>query len=183
MIASLLLASGSMILQSELETHALNVDTTLGILPGWLSFGKDITSTMDSYFSHAPNGSTNIDIWSYTAKLENLVVSSNPNHRFVVEDMVWNPFVVTVQSSALTTTDGSIPANNISYVGNTRVGTGKALTAAPTVSSDIGTAPVTFVARDNDEWLSLFAQEITLKVNIPPAQKPWEYAGTLTFTY
>jgi hypothetical protein len=34
MIASLLLASGSMILQSELETHALNVDTTLGILPG-----------------------------------------------------------------------------------------------------------------------------------------------------
>ena len=77
----------------------------------------------------------------------------------------------------------TIPKAGIGYTGTTRFGTGKALTQAPTSAVDIGTAPVTFVARTNASGISKFAQEITLKVAIPAAQGPGAYTGLLTFTY
>jgi hypothetical protein len=77
----------------------------------------------------------------------------------------------------------TIAKANIGYTGTARFGTGKALTVSPTSAADIGTAPVTFVARANNSWISKFSQEITLKVAVPAAQAPGAYTGLLTFTY
>lgn len=173
----------ALLVQSKWETHAMDVNTTLGIVPGSLLFEKDTSGVMDSYFAHSPSTLPAIDIGSYSVNLQANTVSSSPNHRFMISDMAWSAFMVTLQSSALTTVWWSIDASKIGYTGTNRLGTGKTLTVAPTSASDIGTAPVTFVARNDDAWLSLYAQEITLKVNIPAAQKPGTYTGIIIFTY
>lgn len=158
-------------------------NTTLWITAGVFSFTKDTTSTMDSYFSHWPNATTAISIWSYVSSISAISANSSGDHRFTVSDMVWNTFAITIQSSALTTGALSIPAANIWYTGTTRLGTGKVLVAAPTSAVDIWTAPVTFVSRTNNSGLSSFSQEITLKVAVPAAQAPGAYTGVITFTY
>jgi hypothetical protein len=138
---------------------------------------------MDSYFSHAPNIATSIDLGTHAASMTTSSVSSSTNHRFTVSDLLGAAFTVTIQSSALTVAGGSIPAANVGYDGTAWLGVGKALTAAPITAVDIGTAPVTFVARNDATGLSQFSQEITLKVSVPAAQKPGSYAGVITFTY
>lgn len=173
------------------QTNAANTatNTTLGIRTGVLSFYKDTGTTMNSYFSAAnPNSSETIDIGTYDASLSAIAAASSGDHRFTVSDLRGKSFTITVQSSNLIGTDEdanavSIAATNVSYTGTTRVGTGKALTAAPTAAADIGTAPVTFVARTNSQGVSKFSQEITLKVAVPAAQTPASYTGLLTFTY
>ena len=62
------------------------------------------------------------------------------------------------------------------------MGTGYALTATGTQDTSLA-SPVTFVARANTSGLSLFAQEITLKVAIPGSAGAGSYTGVLTFTY
>jgi len=159
-------------------------NTTLGIRTGVLSFYKDTTTAMDTYFSHSGNQSASIDIGTYDASLAVISAASNSDHRFTISDLEGSSFTVTVQSSDLTASGSlSIAANTVGYTGTTRYGTGKALTSAPTSAADIGTAPVTFVARTNNSGVSKFAQEITLKVAIPAAQAPESYTGMLTFTY
>jgi len=173
------------------QTNAANTatNTTLGIRTGVLSFYKDTGTSMNSYFSATnPNASLTIDIGTYDASLNAIDAASSGDHRFTVSDLRGKSFTITVQSSSLNGTDEdaqpvTIAANTVSYTGTTRAGTGKALTAAPTSAADIGTAPVTFVARTNSSWVSKFAQEITLKVAIPAAQTPAAYTGLLTFTY
>lgn len=173
------------------QTNAANTatNTTLGIRTGVLSFYKDTGTSMNSYFSASnPNANTTIDIGTYDASLSAIAAASSGDHRFTVSDLRGKSFTITVQSSSLNGTDEdtnpvSIAASNVSYTGTARLGTGKALTAAPTSAADIGTAPVTFVARANSSWVSKFAQEITLKVAIPAAQTPASYTGLLTFTY
>lgn len=167
--------------RSSAATSTTN--TTLGITPGTFSFIKDVGATMDSYFSHGPNAWTSIDIGTYAASVTTTSASSEGNHRFTVSDLLGNAFSVTLQSSALTIAWASIPASAIGYTGTAWLGTGQVLTAAPTSAVDIGTNPVTFVARNNADGLSLFSQEITIKVAIPAAQKPGSYTGLLTFTY
>lgn len=167
--------------QSSAATSTTN--TTLGITAGSFSFTKDVGTTMDSYFSHSPSASATIDIGTYAANITATAVSSAGNHRFTVSDLLGSAFTVTIQSSALTVAGGSIPATAIGYTGTAWLGTGKALTAAPTSAVDIGTAPVTFVARNDATGLSAFSQEITLKVAVPAAQKPGSYTGVITFTY
>lgn len=143
---------------------------------------------MDSYFSHAANTATAMDIGTYAADISAISASSTGNHRFTVADLAGRAFTITLQSSDLTalTASGdalSIPKAGIGYTGTARLGTGKALVAAPTTAADIGTAPVTFVARTNNLGVSKFSQEITLKVAVPAAQAPGAYTGLLTFTY
>jgi hypothetical protein len=139
---------------------------------------------MDFYFSHSPNSTTTIDIGTYDASLTPIAAASSGDHRFTVSDMAGKSFTVTVQSSALTASGvTAIPANTVGYTGTTRYGTGKALTSAPTGGADIGSSPVTFVARANNSGISKFSQEIALTVAIPAAQAPESYTGTLTFTY
>lgn len=159
-------------------------NTTLGITAGVLSFYKDTGATMDSYFSHSANAATAIDIGTYSASISAQNAQSSGDHRFTVSDLLGSSFTVTLQSSALTASGGlSIAADLVSYTGTTRLGTGKALTASPTSAADIGTAPVTFVARADNSGVSQFSQEVTLKVTIPAAQGPGAYTGLLTFTY
>ena len=158
-------------------------NTTLGITAGAFSFTKDVGTTMNTYFGHSPNVATSIDIGTYAANIATTSVSSNGTHRFTASDLLGSAFTVTIQSSALTVAGGSIPASAIGYTGTTWFGTGKALTAAPTSAVDIGTAPVTFVSRNDATGLSAFSQEITLKVAAPAAQKPGSYTGVITFTY
>jgi len=138
---------------------------------------------MDSHFSHAANQAEAIDIGSYDASLSTIDAASSGDHRFTISDMAGKSFTVSVQSSSLTAPDGTIPATAVGYTGTTWLGTGKTLTASPTSAADIGTAPVTFVARTNNSGISKFSQEITLKVTIPAAQAPDAYTGLLTFTY
>lgn len=157
--------------------------TTLGIHTGTFLFFKDTGTDMNSYFSHSPNADTEIDMGNYDASLSIINAASSGDHRFTVSDMIGNSFTVTVQTSDLTASGGLfIPAANIGYTGTVRTGTGKTLTAAPTGTADISSA-VTFVARANNSGLSKYSQEITLLVNIPAAQAPENYTGTLTFTY
>lgn len=166
-------------------TFATNsaTNTTLGITAGAFGFSKDLTSDMDSYFGHAPNPSASIDIWNYWVSLSEIAAASSGDHRFTVSDMLWAPFTITLQSSALTASGVSdIPASAVTYTGTDWLGTGKALTATGTPNTSLAT-PVTFVARTNGSWLSKFSQEITLKVQIPAAQAPASYTGELTFTY
>jgi len=158
-------------------------NTSLWITAGVLSFSKDLSSDMNSYFGGSPNASASIDIGSYSASIAAISASSDGDHRFTVSDMLGESFTVTIQSSAMTATEGTIAASNIWYTGTDRLGTGVALTASPTSAVDIGTAPVTFVARNNTDGLSLFAQEITLQVSVPAAQTPGSYTGLITFTY
>ena len=161
-----------------------STDVTLGILPWSLSFTKDTGSSMNSYFGHEPDNTNSIDIGQHAPSLEAINISSVGNHRFTISDMLGSPFIITIQSSAfISTWWDSIAATNIGYTGTNRLGTGKTLTAAPTIVADIGTSPVTFVARENNSGLSLFSQEITLKVAVPAAQAPWSYTGVITFTY
>lgn len=171
----------SLIQESLAATTTTN--TTLWITAGTFSFTKDTTAAMDSYFSHWPNSNAAISIWSYISSISAISANSSGDHRFTVSDMVWNSFSITMQSSALTTWGLSIAAANIWYTWTTRFGTGKALIAAPTTAVDIWTAPVTFVSRTNNSGLSLFSQEITLKVAVPAAQAPGAYTGVITFTY
>jgi hypothetical protein len=165
-----------------------NTNTTLGITSGVLSFFKDTGAAMDSYFAHAANAATAIDIGTYAADINAISALSTGNHRFTVSDLAGKSFTVTLQSSDLTALDYSgatvtIPKAGIGYTGTTRFGTGKALTASPILAADIGTAPVTFVSRANHSGISKFSQEITLKVAVPAAQAPGAYTGLLTFTY
>lgn len=182
LIAALLGTITSIFLDESLAATT-TTNTTLWITAGTFSFTKDTTASMDSYFSHWPNANASIDIWSYASNISAISASSSGNHRFTVSDMLWAAFTVTIQSSALTTWWNTIAANNIGYTGTNRLGTGKALTASPTSAVDIWTAPVTFVARNDASWLSVYAQEITLKVAIPAAQKPGSYTWVITFTY
>jgi len=172
------------------QTNAANTatNTTLGIRTGVLSFYKDTWTQMDSYFGHTANGSNTIDIGTYDASLDTISAASAGDHRFTVSDLRGKSFTITLQSSALNGIDEdsqavNISAANVSYTGTTRFGTGKALTAAPISAADIGTSPVTFVARANSQGVSKFSQEITLKVAVPAAQTPASYTGLLTFTY
>ncbi len=167
--------------RSSAATSTTN--TTLGITAGTFTFLKDVTTNMDSYFSHSPNAWASIDIGTYAASVTTTSASSAGDHRFTVSDLLGNAFAVTLQSSALTIAWASIPASAIGYTGTAWLGTGQALTSAPTSAVDIGTNPITFVARNNADGLSLFSQEITIKVAIPAAQKPGSYTGLLTFTY
>jgi len=158
-------------------------NTTLGITVWTFGFTKDTWSSMNSYFSHAANQQENIDIGSYVASLEEIAAASAGDHRFTVSDMLWSAFTVTLQSSALTASwVTSIPATAITYTWTNRLGTGKALTATWTPNTPLN-SPVTFVARNDNTWLSKFSQEITLKVQIPAAQAPASYTGQLIFTY
>lgn len=158
-------------------------NTTLWIIAGSFSFTKDTTAGMNTYFGHAPNASGSVDLGSYASSVSAVSAASAGNHRFTVTDLLGSSFTVTIQSSALTTTWGTIAASAIGYTGTAWLGTGQALVAAPTSAVDIGTAPVTFVSRTNANGLSQFSQEITLKVAIPAAQKPGSYTGVITFTY
>ena len=165
-----------------------NTNTTLGIRTGVLSFYKDTTAAMNSYFSHTGNISTAIDIGTYDASVSTQNAQSSGDHRFTISDLLGKSFVVQLLSSDLTALDASggtltIPKAGIGYTGTTRFGTGKALTAAPTSAADIGTTAVTFVSRANHSGVSVFSQEITLKVAVPAAQGPGSYTGLLTFTY
>ena len=160
-----------------------STNTTLGITVGTFSFSKDTWTSMNSYFSHAANVWSNIDIGSYAASLEEISAASAGDHRFTVSDMLWSAFTITLQSSALTASGVTdIPATAVSYTGTDRLGTGKALTATWAPNTSLNT-PVTFVARNDSSWLSKFSQEITLKVQIPAAQAPASYTGQLIFTY
>lgn len=168
------------------QTNAANstTNTTLGIRTGALSFYKDTGTTMNTYFGHGPNTSTTIDIGTYDASITAFNAYSSGDHRFTISDLAGKSFTVTLQSSALTASGGlSIPATAIGYTGTARTGAGKALTSAPTSAADIGTSPVTFVARSNNSGVSKYSQEITLTVAVPAAQGPESYTGLLTFTY
>jgi hypothetical protein len=181
---ALLCASVSLLVLSKSSAGNLSTNTTLWILPWSLTFIKDTTTNMDSYFSHSPDSSSSMNIWQYGSKIWSIIAASTWNHRFTISDMLGGSFVITIQSTALNSTWwNTISANNIWYTGTTRLWTWKTLTAAPIYSTDIWTAPVTFVSRENNSGLSLFSQEIILKVNIPPAQKPWSYTWSITFTY
>ena len=188
-VCSTLIVAGAAILnlgQSFAANTATN--TTLGIRVGVLNFFKDTGSDMLSYFGHAANTNTAIDIGTYDSSLDAISAASSGDHRFTVSDLKGSAFTVTLQSSDLTALDASgatvtIPKAGIGYTGTARMGTGKSLTAAPTTAADIGTAPVTFVDRTNHSGTSKFAQEITLKVAVPAAQAPGAYTGLLTFTY
>ena len=158
--------------------------TLLGIRSGVLMFYKDTGIAMDTYFSHSGNQSESIDIGTYDASLSPIPAASSGDHRFTISDLKGKSFTVTLQSSDMTASGGLIIANsNVGYTGTTRNGTGNALTSAPTSAADIGTAPVTFVARTNNAGTSKYSQEITLTVGIPAAQAPETYTGMLTFTY
>ena len=171
----------SLIQESFAATTTTN--TTLWITAGTFSFTKDTTASMDSYFWHWPNVNDSINIWSYISSILDISANSSGDHRFTLSDMIGSSFTVTMQSSSLTTAWESIPANKIWYTWTTRFGTWKTLTAAPTSAVDIWTAPITFVSRANNSGLSLFSQEITLKVAVPAAQAPGSYTGVITFTY
>ena len=172
------------ILWNNIFANTTTTHTSLWITAGVLSFYKDTTTAMNGYFGwSSPNTASSIDIGTYSASLTQISASSDPDHRFTVSDMLWEAFTVTIQSSAMTSLDGTIPAANIWYTGTNREGTWAALTAEPTWAVDIGTAPVTFVSRNNADGLSVFAQEITLTVNVPAAQTPGSYTGLITFTY
>lgn len=183
-IIAILCASISLLILSKSLADNFSTNTTLGILPWSLSFSKDISSSMDTYFGHSPDTSSSMDIWQHSSSIQNIVAASTGNHRFTLSDMIWATFVVTMQSSALNSSWwNSIPSANIWYTWSAWLGTGKELTAAPIFATDIWTSPVTFVARENGLWLSLFSQEIILRVNIPAAQSPGSYSWVITFTY
>lgn len=188
-LSTLIVAAFAILTIGNTNAANTNTNTTLGIRTGVLSFYKDTGTTMNSYFAAAnPSSSTTIDIGTYDASLSAIAAASSGDHRFTVSDLRGKSFTITVQSSSLNGTDEnsnavSIAASTVSYTGTARAGTGKALTASPTSAADIGTAPVTFVARANSSGVSKFAQEITLKVAVPAAQTPASYTGLLTFTY
>lgn len=182
LIVSLLVTITSIFID-ESSAATTTTNTTLWITAGSFSFTKDTTASMDSYFSHSANAATAISIWSYESSISAISAISSGNHRFTASDMLGSSFTVTMQSSALTIAGDSIPAANIWYTWTTRFGTWKTLTAAPTSAVDIWTSPVTFVSRANNSGLSLFSQEITLKVAVPAAQAPGSYTGVITFTY
>jgi len=187
-LSTLIVAAFAILTIGNTNAATSNTNTTLGIRTWVLSFYKDTGTTMNSYFSHSPSTATTIDIGTYDASLDAISAASSGYHRFTVSDLRGKSFTITVQSSALNGVDEdsqavTIAANTVSYTGTTRFGTGKALTSAPTSAADIGTAPVTFVARANSSGVSKFSQEITLKVAVPAAQTPAAYTGLLTFTY
>lgn len=166
-------------------------NTTLGVTAWSFAFSKDVGASMSGYFTSAGyatritgNTSASIDIGSYSASLAEIAAASSGDHRFTVSDMLGASFTVTIQSSALTASGViSIGSGAVTYSGSSAwVGTGKALTATGANNTSLAT-PVTFVSRTNNSWLSLFSQDITLKVQIPAAQAPASYTGQLTFTY
>ena len=124
-----------------------------------------------------------MDIGTYTASLSDISASSANDHRFEIYDMLGLAFTVTMQSSALVASNGTIPAANIGYQGSAWSGSGKPLTAAPVGAVDIGSNPVTFVSRNDNSGVSKYHQDIQLTVHVPAAQAPGAYAGMLTFTY
>jgi len=163
-------------------------NTTLGITKGVLSFYKDTGTDMQTYFGHTANQSEAIDIGTYVASLSSIDAQSSGDHRFTVSDLKGDAFVVTLQSSDLTATSASgdtytIAKSLIGYTGTTRFGTGKIIDQAPVSAADIGSSAVTFVGRSNNNGVSKYSQEITLKVAVPAAQAPGAYTGLLTFTY
>ena len=163
-------------------------NTVLGVTVGTFTFSKDIGTSMSPYFvplngNVTGNTSATIDIWSYGASLAAISATSEPDHRFTVSDMIGNTFSVTLASTALIASGGlSISGSAITYTGTVRVGTWSPLTATWSFNTSLA-SPVTFVSRTNNSWLSVFSQEITLKVLIPSAQAPATYTGQLTFTY
>jgi|GEM_PF-1121108 len=182
-LSTLIVAAVAILNLGQTFASTANTNTTLGIRTGVLSFYKDTTTAMDSYFSHSGNQSASIDIGTYDASLAPISAQSSGDHRFTVSDMAGKSFTVTLASSDLTATGGlSISSGLVTYTGTTRYGTGKALTATGTFNTALS-SPVTFVARSNASGISKFAQEITLKVAVPAAQGPESYTGLLTFTY
>ncbi len=163
---------------------ATTTNTTLAITAGQFTFYKDTGTDMNSYFPvpHSPNTADTIDIGSYAASISTISASSSGDHRFTVSDMLGSGFTVTLYSSDLTATNGTIAASNITYTGTDRYGTGKALTATGTFNTPLN-SPVTFVSRTNNDGLSKYSQEITILVAVPAAQAPGSYTGVLTFTY
>ncbi|MCX6824838.1 MAG: hypothetical protein NTY80_01320 [candidate division SR1 bacterium] len=163
-------------------------NTVLGVTVGTFTFSKDVGTSMSLYFiplnGHVTgNVSATVDIGNYGASLAEIAATSSGDHRFTVSDMLGNSFNVTLSSTALTASGGlSISGSAITYTGTVRVGTGSPLTATGSFNTSLAT-PVTFVARANTSGLSVFSQEITLKVQIPAAQAPASYSGQLTFTY
>jgi hypothetical protein len=187
-VTTLIVAAVAILNLGQSFAASTPTNTTLGIRTGVLNFYKD-TGTSTANFGHVANVSTAIDIGTYDASVSAQNVQSSGDHRFTISDLLGKSFTVTLQSSDLTALDASgatmtIPKAGIGYTGTNRFGTGKALTATGNGgAADIGTAPVTFVARTNHSGVSVFSQEITLKVAIPAAQGPGSYTGLLTFTY
>ncbi len=182
--ATLIVAAFAILTIGNTNAATSNTNTTMKIKTGVLMFYKDTGTSMDTYFGHSANTAEDISLGEYEATIDPFDAYSSGDHRFTVSDLAGKSFTVTLQSSALTASGGlSIPANLISYTGTNRLGTGKALTIAPNSAADIGTNPVTFVARTNNSGVSKFSQEITLKVAVPAAQGPEYYTGLLTFTY
>lgn len=182
-LSTLIVAAAAVLTLGQTNAANTATNTTMAITAGTLTFYKDTGATMDTYFSHAANTATTIDIGTYVASLDAISAASSGNHRFTVSDMLGSGFTITIQSSALTAPNGTITADKVSYTGTAWMGTGKALTASPTSAADIGTSPVTFVARNDNTGLSKYSQEITIKVAVPAAQAPGSYTGVLTFTY
>lgn len=170
-IASL---NGNGLTSMESSTGNVIIHSTLGVLTWDISFYKDLTWG---------NASATIDIGTYAASFSQISASSTNNHRFVIKDMFWKPFTVTIQASDLISTNWTISASNIWYEWSVWTGIGKSLTASPTGYIDIGSTPITFVSRNNNTGISWYEQDITLKVIVPPAQSPWSYTWILTFTY
>ena len=171
--------------KSKISTVAAQTttDTSLWITAGTFRFYKDTGTDMNTYMGQAGNEWTSIDIGTYEASLSAVSANSAENHRFTVADMKGDPFTVTIQSSDLTSWSGdTISRSNVWYAGGPRRGTGVALSAAPTWAADIGTAPVTFVAK-TERGVLMMAQDLEVVVNIPAFQAPGAYEGTITFTY
>lgn len=160
-----------------------STDTLLGINTGVFSFYKDLTGDvgMMDAVRGTPNASDTINLGTYPANFYTFDAYSSGDHRFVVSDLLGSSFHITIVSSDMTAAGGLvIPAANVSYTGTTWEGTGAALTQTGQFGS-LGTV-VTFVGRQNNSGLSLYGQEITLKVAVPAAQTPGVYTGLLTFT-
>ncbi len=172
-VLSTLIVAAVAVLTLGQSFAATTTNTTLGITVGQFNFYKDLTGG---------NSNPTIDIGTYSANINAFDAYSSGNHRFTVSDMLGSGFTITLASSALTAPNGTIAASNVSYTGTARTGTGKALTATGTFETSLA-SPVTFVARANNSGLSIYSQDITLKVIVPAAQAPGSYTGLLTFTY
>ncbi len=171
-VFSTLIVAAFAVLNLGQSLAATTTNTTMAITPGVLTFYKDLTGG---------NSSSTIDIGTYSANINAFDAYSSGNHRFVVSDMLGSGFTITLASSDLTAPNGTIAKANISYTGTVRAWSGAAPTAAPTWAN-LGSS-VTFVARANNSGLTLYSQDITIKVAVPAAQAPGSYTGLLTFTY
>lgn len=176
------------------------VNTTLRITTWVFSFGKDTGGSMGYYFSGDPcnywatmftwNTWAGIDFWTTGIALVTQWMFSSGNHRFTASDMLWQSFRITIQSTALTgwlfgLSTAVIPPANVTYTGTNWCGTGYVLTKTWAIGTNPSAAlssPYDMAARENNSWLSLWSQNITMKVSIPAAQWWWRYTWVLLFT-